>query len=489
MPSLFTTPAELTDSLLVRRKIFDTVGETSQSLLDQSTIQVVPSLMEKLMLTRNHRVRKKKKQKARSQALEAPSQFLGPMVQSRCQGYWELISEEDIRPGSREGAAMAACGGKVILLGGSAKQIYSDMWVLSGDFMHWMKAEVHSHEVIPRTGHSVVEFNQQLVVFAGETSSPRLAAHRECLNTVALLNPGIMDYRSASTSGHSVVMRRYHCAAEIVKHMFVHGGLTEKNQVLDDAAVLNLGTWKWRKVDTVGDGPGNRAFHAAVGVFQYARKVASERRAREFGIYVFGGLDSKGCSHNSLHIIHLNSRPYNWTTPVTSGAPPEPRFQHTLTYFPELCLLVVYGGRQDTKSASGYRCFGTVHLFHLDTFTWLTVNPGGAVPESRCAHAAAALGSRLIVFGGLHNSHYAGNDTFSLELNSDRVNELIERDKEREDRKEYMELIRLTSKLDKQEGALPRFRSRTSMLTYIKELRHNSNASQSLMSRLSLLIS
>lgn len=473
MPSSFTTQVEMKDSLLARRKVFDDIGETSQSLLNQSCAEPESSLMEKLIIARNHRVRKRKKQKVKSQTFEAPSQSLTLVTQSSCQGYWEVVSDEEVRPGAREGAAMAACGSKVVLLGGSGRQIYSDLWVFAGEYQHWLKVDAHSHELIPRTGHSLVESNQQLVVFGGETSSLRLAAHRECLNTVALLNTGIMDFRSVSTAGHSVVMRRYHCAAEVGKHLFVHGGLTEKNQVLDDVVVLNLTTWKWRKVETVGEALGSRAFHTAVGVFQFQHKgIVSERRAKEYGVYIFGGRDSQGTCYNSLHIVHLNSRPYTSSVPLTLGEPPEPRFQHTMTHFPELCMVVVYGGRQESRTTSGYRCFGSVHLLRLDTLTWNTTSPRGAVPESRCAHAAAALGSRLVIFGGLHNSHYASNETFVLELQPDRVAELLARDKEKEERKAQLDLLRMQVQFEGQEKELLPSRSRLNSV--LKKGRHAS---------------
>ena len=481
MPSSFTTEVEMKDSLLARRKVFDDIGETAQTLLNQSCTETEPSLMEKLLIARNHRIHKRKKKKTKSQVFEAPSQTLALRAQSGCQGYWEVVADEEVRPGAREGAAMAACGSKIVLLGGSGRQIYSDLWVFAGDYQHWLKVDVHSHELIPRTGHSLVEFNQQLVVFGGETSSLRLAAHRECLNTVALLNTGIMDFRSVSTAGHSVVMRRYHCAAEVGKHLFVHGGLTEKNQVLEDIVVLNLTTWKWKKVETVGEVPGGRAFHTAAGVFQFQHKgIVSERRAKDYGVYIFGGRDSQGTCYNSLHIIHLNSHPYTSNVPQTSGDPPEPRFQHTMTYFPELCIIVVYGGRQESRTASGYRCFGSVHMLRLDTLTWSTTSPRGAVPESRCAHAAAALGSRLIIFGGLHNSHYASNETYVLELQPDRVAELVARDKEKEARKAQLEQLRMQIqfKEDTQQALPPRSR----LNSVIKKGRHGS-----MLGRLSLL--
>jgi hypothetical protein len=482
MPTSFNTQTEFKDSLLQRRKVFDDIGETSQTILNQSCVEPEASLMDKILIARNHRVRKRKKNRVNSQTYEAPSQMQGLRTQTLCQGYWEVISDEEVRPGAREGAAMATCGSKVILLGGSGRQIYNDLWVFAGEYQHWLKADVHSHELIPRTGHSVIEFNQQLVVFGGETSSFRLAAHRECLNTVALLNPGIMDFRSVNTAGHSVVMRRYHCAAEVGKHLFVHGGLTEKNQVLDDLVVLNLTTWKWRKVETVGDGPGGRAFHTAVGVFNFLRKgVLSESRAKEIGVYIFGGRDSQGTCYNSVHIIHLNSRPYSSSVPLTSGEPPEPRFQHTMTYFPELCMIAVYGGRQDSRSKSGYLCFGSVHLLRLDTMTWSTATSSGVVPESRCAHAAAALGSRLIIFGGLHNSHYASNDTFILELQPERVAELLARDKDREMRRAQIELLRMQNQFEENGDSVSKLPSRKSTT---KGLRHKSVARASLFGHL-----
>ena len=87
-------------------------------------------------------------------------------------------------------------------------------------------------------------------------------------------------------------------------------------------------------------------------------------------------------------------------------------------------------------------------MLHLDTFIWTTASIFGTPPESRCGHSAAAMGSRLIIFGGIHNSHYAQNSTFSAELHSNTVTALVQKDKDREEKKRQMELMRLRNQFE-----------------------------------------
>lgn len=45
------------------------------------------------------------------------------------------------------------------------------------------------------------------------------------------------------------------------KYFIMHGGLSEKNNVLDDAAVLNVETRKWKIIEGDGDLLRHRACH------------------------------------------------------------------------------------------------------------------------------------------------------------------------------------------------------------------------------------
>ena len=338
--------------------------------------------------------------------------------------YWSSTTDES-QPGAREGATFTQTGTKLVLFGGSSHSIFSDTWILT-EALQWRKLTVVEPE--PRTGHCAVLFNQQIVVTGGETSFNQYSRHRDCLGTVSTFDPELCVWHQISTAGQGVAIRRYHCSADAGRYIFIHGGMSEKSQCLGDAAVLSLTSLKWKKVDLDGDVPGPRAFHTAVGVFMGAR---GQDVGREPGIYVFGGIDSAGVQHNSLHLVKQGSRACHWRLLPVHGIPPAARYQHSMTYFPGFNFFAVFGGRQDTVCSSGYRCFNDMHLFNLLTLTWTEVKQHGAVPEGRCSHAAAVFGSKLIVFGGIHNSHYCANSVQVAEMQEDRVESMVQDEKKR----------------------------------------------------------
>ena len=338
--------------------------------------------------------------------------------------FWTRFSEER-SPLSREGASLTTVGKKVVLFGGASHVFYSDTWQLS-EGLGWKK--LIQAETEPRTGHSAVCFNQQIVLTGGETAFDQYSHHRFTLGTVSTFDPELAVWHQVSTFGQSVGIRRFHCSADAGRYIFIHGGVGEKGQYLGDSAVLSLTSLKWRKLEQEGELPGLRAFHTAVGVFLASK---GPDVGAEPGIYVFGGLDAAGQQHNSLHLVKQGSRASNWRRLPTQGTPPSPRYQHSMTYFPGRNFFVVFGGRQDTPSASGYRCFADMHVFNLISSTWSEIKQHGTVPEARCSHAAACLGSRLIVFGGIHNSHYCANVVEMAETDAEKVTTQVQAEAER----------------------------------------------------------
>jgi hypothetical protein len=103
-----------------------------------------------------------------------------------------------------------------------------------------------------------------------------------------------------------------------------------------------------------------------------------------------------------------------------------------MTYFPNFNCIIVFGGRQNARSESGYRCFNDLYFLHIEELTWTTVSPFGTVPEARCGHAAAAMGTKLVVFGGIHNSHFCSSRLYVAEIDPVLTRNLII-EKERHD--------------------------------------------------------
>eukprot|EP00897_Mesotaenium_endlicherianum_P005054 jgi/Mesen1/4577/ME000232S03841 len=92
--------------------------------------------------------------------------------------------------------------------------------------------------------------------------------------------------------------------------------------------------------------------------------------------------------------VEKPSLPYKARVLATKGPAPTPRVGHTASLVGE--LMVVTGGRE------GPTCpLGEVHVLNLRTAQWHRPTIGSHVFAPRYRHSAAAVGSKIYVFGGL----------------------------------------------------------------------------------------
>jgi hypothetical protein len=356
--------------------------------------------------------------------------------------FWREISG-DIAPGARTGASLTVVGGEaMVLYGGEAHMTLGDFWAFSVGSHKWSLLNFAPKTLEPRAGHTAVFYDKHILVIGGEATNPRLQRYRELYSSMLCIDPITRSWTELQTVHCGIGMRKYHCAVEGSKHILVHGGFGERGEMLDQPAELSMSSLRWRRIRTEGNGPGLRAYHTAVAV-----KLKSD--SIDAGIYFFGGMDETRAATNSLHMLKAGPHSYVWSLVQTAGSPPAPRFQHSMSFFPDLSLIVVYGGRRDEHSDSGYRCFGELHILRLATMTWSTAIFYGRLPENRCGHAATVLGSRLVVFGGLHNSHYCGGTTFVGELDQGKARNLIDEDQRHRELAEKVALFKQRSKLKK----------------------------------------
>eukprot|EP00232_Nephroselmis_pyriformis_P020890 CAMPEP_0182865234 /NCGR_PEP_ID=MMETSP0034_2-20130328/7583_1 /TAXON_ID=156128 /ORGANISM="Nephroselmis pyriformis, Strain CCMP717" /LENGTH=859 /DNA_ID=CAMNT_0024997525 /DNA_START=139 /DNA_END=2715 /DNA_ORIENTATION=- len=119
--------------------------------------------------------------------------------------------------------------------------------------------------------------------------------------------------------------------------------------------------------------------------------------------------------------------------PVVGGSP-GPRCGHTLTALMgpngdvEGTRLILFGGatalegaasRDSNSSGAGIRLAGAtadVHSFDVKTGTWIKLNPTGEAPSPRAAHAAAAVGSMVVIQGGIGPAGLATDDLHVLDF-------------------------------------------------------------------------
>jgi hypothetical protein len=122
-------------------------------------------------------------------------------------------------------------------------------------------------------------------------------------------------------------------------------------EYLNDLHALHVDTYEWRKVETTGEAPQQRANHSSALL-----EETSE-------LFIFGGWNGKE-RLNDVYI--LNTDTLTWTCPHVSGVLPHPRAGMTLTALGGRLFLV--GG-----SGTSSKCFHDLQILDRKDMAWLDV--------------------------------------------------------------------------------------------------------------------
>lgn len=365
--------------------------------------------------------------------------------------FWTKIDVSGWKPETRQHGTLTAVQNKFYLIGGVSCSIISDVNMFNPASKKWEKIQTTGSEAEPRFGHSVSEFEKKLYVFGGGTDFNSVHKQRECLNGVKAFVPESKEWMNVRCEGHFIGTRKHHCSAMIGKHMIMHGGLNQRNNLLNDSAVLNLQKQKWKILNIKGPGPGFIAFHQAVTVLDIDQRQCSSiyklpetkiSSISQSGIYMFGGINQNRQATNDLYLLNVGCKNLFWTQPKTSGISPSPRFQHSMAFNDKLNVIVVFGGRIDVNNSNAYTCFNDVFLLKMDSLTWITVQVLGNVPVPRSGHSFASLGTKVYLFAGVGTNTYCSSDLYSLELHPKVTRQLIEEEERRKVREVEIEILK-----------------------------------------------
>ena len=89
------------------------------------------------------------------------------------------------------------------------------------------------------------------------------------------------------------------------------------------------------------------------------------KKAKEEGVYFFGGQEENGNINNEIRILKIGMKPCKWIIPETKGSKPEGRYLHSMHYMKQQNVLIIYGGK-----SKGNKILGDVYAFDLTDFTW-----------------------------------------------------------------------------------------------------------------------
>ena len=97
----------------------------------------------------------------------------------------------------------------------------------------------------------------------------------------------------------------------------------------------------------------------------------------------------------------------------------------------------MFGGRGcSLDSTSIDVALGDLHVFNVFTLMWQEFEVKGISPCPRWGHSVAAVGSKIMVFGGLTHRQVMSAEIYCLETDTDVVSKLYPEDEKKIDRRE-----------------------------------------------------
>jgi len=110
-------------------------------------------------------------------------------------------------------------------------------------------------------------------------------------------------------------------------------------------------------------------------------------------VYSFGGFDGTS-QYFGVAVLDLSTM--SWSYPQTTGEAPKLKTNHAAAAIGT--KMYVYGGNR--TEAGEYAIFDELHVLDTVTMAWSKVKTSGVVPGPRVAHKLVAVGKKLYLFGG-----------------------------------------------------------------------------------------
>jgi hypothetical protein len=110
-------------------------------------------------------------------------------------------------------------------------------------------------------------------------------------------------------------------------------------------------------------------------------------------VFSFGGYDGVG-TYFGLAVLEPNAM--TWTNPATSGAIPPFRTNHAAAAIGS--KMYVYGG--NSTHEGHYRIYDDLYVLDSETMHWSRPKVTGPAPGPRVAHKMVAIGNKVYMFGG-----------------------------------------------------------------------------------------
>ena len=340
-------------------------------------------------------------------------------------------------PEGREQFSLFSKGNEILISGGITINMKTlTIWSLNLEKLEWDKININGYSY-NRYGHTGIFYQNKIYFFGGKIK------YQKNSMTCGLEVFSFTDnqFSTPSVGKLNPEPRRNHIAELVGNQIFIHGGITNSNEVLNDSFILNLNPLKWMTtiINKYTPGPNLYGHTSSIVIPQYILKNHKfsiysypniepgrvNSLIKEKGIYIFGGKSKEeGGISNQLWILVTGKKPLEWIQPNTKGKPPCPRYFHSMSFYERGNFLIIHGGRND--SLSDNIALNDTFLFDLENFDWLRVELYSGMKEfkvlNRCGHQSMIYLDKLIIVGGMNNNNYLGSSLMIVNMDFSYMN-------------------------------------------------------------------
>ena len=334
-------------------------------------------------------------------------------------------------PEGREQFSLFSKGNEIIISGDITINMKTlTIWSLNLEKLEWKKININGYSY-NRYGHTGIYYQNKIYFFGGKIK------YQKNSMTCGLEVFNFQDGQFTAPSAGKLIPepRRNYTAELLGNQIFIFGGITNTNEVLNDCFLLNINPLKWYTciINKYTPGPHLYGHTSCVVIPTYILKNhkfsiysypniepgKANSLIKEKGIYVFGGKSKEeGGISNQLWILVTGKKPLEWIQPNTKGKPPSPRYSHSMSFYERGNFLIIHGGRND--SISDNIALNDTYLFDLENLEWMKVELYSGMKDfkvlNRCGHQSMIYLDKLIIVGGMNNNNYLGSSLMIINM-------------------------------------------------------------------------
>ena len=332
-------------------------------------------------------------------------------------------------PGSLSEFSITQNDKECILFGGQNSNKIPYVWKFNSCDCSWELFKPEGKTTMSRSGHVAAYKNRNLYVFGGIYIQTKKFADLEIFNfdTKKWISPKF-------STKNIVDLRKNHIGCTIGNTMFIHGGIDEQGEYLNDCHILIYQPLQWRvpEIKKPQFKIPYLAYHSCCLVlpkdirddstFNIYKTIPVEKLKRinikELGLYIFGGKTSKtGILNKNLYVLRIGGRCLEWIILNTYGLPPKRRYGASMSFYEARKLLIIHGGRNCSKIDFAYN---DTFVLDLRSLNWMKVDYFDKTKPvaKRFYHQSFVNENYFYVFGGMNESNYLGSEMFILDLDS-----------------------------------------------------------------------